>query len=788
MIMHCCISHFKTANITNLKKIWQNYIFNIDGAGCVNQRIGKYPMETCGGKITDISISGAWGGTSINIDESDTTYGYIVLSVPSNDSATDGRSQDVTITFKNDGTETSVTATLCQTNNGSEPPEPTGVKATMIMIDSSSASVACDDENKTLSNTDLENAGVTIANVKNAKFGSCINKFTGFTFNGNSNLTSCTFNNDIELEVIPNSFLKETNIKTLSIPSSVKTVGSEMCSDCYELTSYTVPNDSVMTTLGRMAFNNCFKLESAVLPSGITKINDRTFNQCRSLRSITIPDNVTLVDDWAFYKCSAMTEATITNNAPITKFGQDSFYGCESLKKINIPHTVQQIDIHAFENCKVLSAATIENTSTNPSVLKTISANAFNSCKALKKMDFPKTLETIGNSAFNDCWALTSATFETDSVLSIIGDSAFENCTSLRNITIPRTTTQIQNDAFYNCTAMTTFTISNPTANPSLLTTIGKRAFCNCSSATNGIKIYSAVTSLGEAAFMQCKRAPSITFETPIQITKIPKSCFEECTTLSSIFIPNVIQEVDDDAFYKCSAATSLTFDTPYQTTRIGYRAFGWCESVPKVIIPSTVETIDGGAFYNCSSLTAVTFANYQTLKTIGNNTFGSCSSLSSITIPNSVTSIGSYCFSYCLSLATVNNSDSSNSIPTGVTTIERGAFDNTAISAITLHNGITKIDVSAFFGTKLVNITIPSTVTVIGNYAFGNCSLLQRVTIYATTPPTIDNTDIGSMEPDKPFINAHSLTQIRVPHGCVDAYKSAPGWSNYASIIDSTA
>lgn len=765
-----------------------DYIFNIDGAGCTNQRIGKYPMETCGGKITDISISGAWDGTSINIDESDTTYGYIVLSVPSNDSATDGRSQDVTISFKNDGTETSVTATLCQTNNGSEPPEPTGVKATMIMIDSSSASVACDDENKTLSNTDLENAGVTIANVKNAKFGSCINKFTGFTFNGNSNLTSCTFNNDIELEVIPNSFLKETNIKTLSIPSSVKTVGSEMCSECYELTSYTVPNDSVMTTMGQKAFFDCFKLQNAVLPSGLTKVSDYTFNNGRSLKKIAIPDRVTSVGNWAFYKCSAMTEATISNDTPITVFGTQSFLGCKSLKSINIPHTVQTIDRGAFSNCSALSAATIQNTSENPSVLRLIDQNAFNSCYRLKKMSFPKTLETIGDSAFNECVALTSATFENGSVLNSIGDSAFESCSSLTSITIPYTTTTIKKDAFFNCTSMTSFTITNTSANPSQLTTIGENAFRNCSSATNGIKIYNTVTSLGEAAFMQCKRAPSVTFETPIQITKIPKSCFEECTTLSSIFIPNVIQEVDDDAFYKCSAATSLTFDTPYQTTRIGYRAFGWCESVPKVIIPSTVETIDGGAFYNCSSLTAVTFANYQTLKTIGNNTFGSCSSLSSITIPNSVTSIGSYCFSYCLSLATVNNSDSSNSIPTGVTTIERGAFDNTAISAITLHNGITKIDVSAFFGTKLVNITIPSTVTVIGTYAFGNCSLLQRVTIYATTPPTIDNTDIGSMEPDKPFINAHSLTQIRVPHGCVDAYKSAPGWSNYASIIDSTA
>ena len=547
-----------------------NYIFNIDGAGCVNQRIGKYPMETCGGKITDISISGAWDGTSINIDESDTTYGYIVLSVPSNESATDGRSQDVTISFKNDGTETSVTATLCQTNNGSEPPAPTGVKATMIMIDSSSASVACDDENKTLSRAELENAGVTIANVKNAKFGSCINKFTGFTFNGNSNLTSCTFADDIEVEAIPNNFLSSTNIKKLNIPASVKTVGAKMCLECYQLTSYTIANNSVMTTIGKEAFNNCFYLESAELPDGLTKIDEHVFNYCKSLRNITIPNNITSIENWAFCGCSGMTEATISDGTPITKFGLQSFRDCKSLRSINIPNTTEYIDTGAFVNCESMTAATIQNTSDSPSVLESIGGNSFARCKALKEMKFPKTLERIGDSAFNDCWALTSATFENDSVLDIIGDSAFENCTSLKNITIPRTTTQIQRDAFYNCTAMTTFTISNPSTNPSLLTTIGDGAFRNCTSATNGIRIYNTVTSLGKEAFMQCRNASSITFDEPVQVNIIPESCFEDCNSIPNIKIPYVMEEVAGRAFYRCSGATNLVFESPHRVKKIG--------------------------------------------------------------------------------------------------------------------------------------------------------------------------------------------------------------------------
>ena len=714
--------------------------------------------------------------------------GSIKMTALANDDEVHGRSVELTISYQLGENPCGATLQLCQPNKRGDTPVPpvTDFKALMIMNDGT-VRINCGESPSELSRTELENAGVTIANVKDARFGSCINKFTGFTFNGNSNLTSCTFADDIEVEVIPNNFLSSTEIKTLKIPASVKTVGAKMCLECYKLTSYTIANNSVMTTIGKEAFNNCFYLESAELPDGLTKIDEHVFNYCKSLRSITIPNNITSIENWAFCGCSGMTEATISDGTPITKFGLQSFRDCKSLRSINIPNTTEYIDTGAFVNCEAMTAATIQNTSDSPSVLKTIGENSFARCKALKEMKFPKTLERIGNSAFNDCWALTSATFENDSVLDIIGDSAFENCTNLKNITIPRTTTQIQREAFYNCTAMTTFTISNPSTNPSLLTTIGVGAFRNCTSATNGIRIYNTVTSLGKEAFMQCRNASSITFDEPVQVNIIPESCFEDCNSIPNIKIPYVMEEVAGRAFYRCSGATNLVFESPHRVKKIGSYTFYWCDSLPNVTIPNTVEEIGNHAFGMDKGLTSVTFTSNSSLKTIGDWAFEFCDSISAITLPNSVTSIGMYCFDRCSSLKSVNTSAGTDRLPALITEIEDGAFDNTALTAITLHAGITKIGIAAFFSTALATINIPSTVTEIGTYAFGNCNLLRTVYVYATTPPSIKNDDDPSsrLERNKPFINCN-LSVIYVPSASLNSYLVATGWSDFYTIIRS--
>ena len=107
-------------------------------------------------------------------------------------------------------------------------------------------------------------------------------------------------------------------------------------------------------------------------------------------------------------------------------------------------------------------------------------------------------------------------------------------------------------------------------------------------------------------------------------LTSIGSSAFENCSSLTSVTIPNSVTSIGPDAFRYCSSLTSIT-------------------------IPNSVTSIGSDAFRGCSSLTSVTIGNSVT--SIGFSAFIGCSKLTSVTIGNSVTSIGNYAFENCSSL-----------------------------------------------------------------------------------------------------------------------------------------
>ncbi len=300
-------------------------------------------------------------------------------------------------------------------------------------------------------------------------------------------------------------------------------------------------------------------------------------------------------------------------------------------------------------------------------------------------------------------------------------------------------------------------------------------------------------------------------------ITSIGSLAFSDCSSLTSITIPNGVTEIEEFAFSGCSSLISITI--PASVTKIGYYAFYYCSSLASVTIPDSVTEIGVGTFYGCSSLTSITIPDGVT--EIGTVAFRECYSLTSIAIPNSVTEIGNEAFYKCGSLISITIPDSvtevgenafygcgsligfygkfasednrclvingllysfaragltTYTIPNSVTEIGSGAFWScSSLTSVTIPDSVTKIGYGAFSGcNSLTSITIPDSVTKIGYYAFQQCRSLTSLTI----PNGV--TWIG----DSAFLNCSSLTSITISDSVTEiGYRVFSGCSSLTNI-----
>ena len=133
-------------------------------------------------------------------------------------------------------------------------------------------------------------------------------------------------------------------------------------------------------------------------------------------------------------------------------------------------------------------------------------------------------------------------------------------------------------------------------------------------------------------------------------VTSIGECAFEECSSLTSITIPDSVIRIEYNAFQRCSALKSVTIGN--SVTSIGQYAFSACSSLSNITIPNSVTNIGEFAFFSCSSLTSIVIPDGVT--SIGSQTFYDCKSLTTVNIGYDVTSIGNHAFYNCRSLTTV--------------------------------------------------------------------------------------------------------------------------------------
>ena len=71
-----------------------------------------------------------------------------------------------------------------------------------------------------------------------------------------------------------------------------------------------------VTSIGELAFGNCFSLTNITIPDGVVSIGDSAFLSCFSLTSIRIGSGVTSIGESAFIDCFSLTDITFQGAAP----------------------------------------------------------------------------------------------------------------------------------------------------------------------------------------------------------------------------------------------------------------------------------------------------------------------------------------------------------------------------------------------------------------------------------------------------------------------------------------
>ena len=621
-------------------------------------------------------------------------------------------------------------------------------------------------------------------------------------------------------------FYTTTDDKPITMEKTVG-FGANVISNTYKGVRGIIQFDGNITSIPERAFYECRNLTSVIIPNGVTSIGDSAFYYCDFLTNITIPDSVTSIGDSAFYYCSRLRSITIPdsvtsigydafqtwsgsltsvyitdiakwcaikfdsyNSNPlarahnlylngelvtdliipdsVTEIGGYAFCGCSSLTSINIPDGVTSIGEHAFRDCSNLESVYITDIA-KWCAIKFDSATSNPLCPAnnlylngelVEDLVIPDSVTSIGDYAFYGPFGLSSVTIGNN--VTSIGNFAFANCDFLTNITIPDSVTSIGYYAFRECSRLTSVTIGNN------VTSIGDYAFQECRNLTN-VTIGNSVTQIGQCAFQYCNSLASVTI--PNSVTSIGYDAFEGCSSLTNVTIGNSVTSIGNSAFYGCNSLTNVTIGN--SVTSIGQYAFYGCSSLNSITIPDSVTSIEDGAFYGCSNLLyflgkyassdlrclitdgkLIAFAPFglteyaipDEITSIGVQIFSDCSSLKHITIPGRVTSIGDYAFYNCSSLTSIN-------IPDSVILIGSNAFADCS---------------------WLERVTIGSCVTSIRGSAFSGCIRLRWIYCKPTTPPTLSFNTFYDIE----------RAIIYVPRASVDAYKSATGWSDYASMI----
>lgn len=237
--------------------------------------------------------------------------------------------------------------------------------------------------------------------------------------------------------------------------------------------------------------------------------------------------------------------------------------------------------------------------------------------------------------------------------VTTIGTDAFLGL-NITSVTIPDSVTEIGSNAFAGCTNLTSVNyigdwskLTIQSGNPAVEDAVNAQLFDFAFTPDNTAVIVTKYNGIAADVTI-----PSRYKGKPV--TAINNAVFPN-SAVTSVTIPDSVTSIPDAAFVNCSELTNISI--PNSVTYIGLSAFSSCTSLKSITLPSSLRSISEALFFGCSQLTTIQIPD--SVSSIQAYAFYNCGKLETIRIPVSVTSIGDYAFDGCPSSMTVTYSGS---------------------------------------------------------------------------------------------------------------------------------
>lgn len=254
--------------------------------------------------------------------------------------------------------------------------------------------------------------------------------------------------------------------------------------------------------------------------------------------------------------------------------------------------------------------------------------------------EVPEGVEIICDEAFKECESLERIKLP-NSVVHI-GESAFSECENLRSVTLPSKITTLRPGTFYGCTSLKELCL------PSSLDDIDDTALVGVVGLTSNSKKFivkdGCLIDQNNDTLIHFISEDRSYFEIPGCVRKIGSYAFS-MSTLTSVYIPDTVEEIGENAFECCYFLEEVDFYHHSYSPRlrkIGCGAFGDCENLSIIVLPEGLEIIDTQAFSLCRSLRVIILP--KSLQEIGNLAFQGAP-LQSITLPKNLKFLGNNAF-----------------------------------------------------------------------------------------------------------------------------------------------